>query len=127
MTNSTISSTPCQILAQNRSRRRWISGSYATCATHHRWITSSAGDRASDPARIVYPAQQVEISIHANPIFEHYIVYSPPEQPFFAVEPVTNANDGFNLFEQGIAGSGVFVLEPGEEKEGVIRLRKESV
>ena len=26
------------------------------------------------------------------------------------VEPVTNANDGFNLYDKGIPGSGVFVL-----------------
>jgi aldose 1-epimerase len=80
------------------------------------------GDR---PARIVYAGQNIEVSIHADPIFEHFIVYSPPGKPFFAVEPVTNANDGFNLFEQNIAGNGVFVLEPGEEKSGVIRLRCE--
>ena len=68
----------------------------------------------------------ISISIfksRADTIYEHLIAYAPPEQPFFAVEPVTNANDGFNLFEQGIAGSGVFVLEPGEQQSGTIRLR----
>jgi len=39
-------------------------------------------------------------------------------KPYFAIEPVTNANDGFNLYDKGIPGSGVFVLEPGEEKQG---------
>jgi aldose 1-epimerase len=32
------------------------------------------------------------------------------------LEPVTNANDGFNLMEKGIPGHSVFVLEPGEER-----------
>lgn len=31
------------------------------------------------------------------------------------VEPVTNANDGFNLFDRGIAGTGTIVLAPGAE------------
>ncbi|MBZ0301546.1 MAG: aldose epimerase [Anaerolineae bacterium] len=78
------------------------------------------GDR---PARIVYPSWDLELAITSDPIFEHLIAFAPEGKPFFAVEPVTNANDGFNLFEQGIAGSGVFVLEPGEEKRGQIRLR----
>jgi len=34
------------------------------------------------------------------------------------VEPVTNANGGFALAEQGVSGTGVFVLEPGESKTG---------
>jgi aldose 1-epimerase len=63
------------------------------------------------------------LAIWANPgIFKHIVLYAPPEKPYFAVEPVTNANDGFNLHEKGIAGSGVFVLEPKEEREGRIRL-----
>jgi aldose 1-epimerase len=83
------------------------------------------GRHGEKPARIAYPSQNIKVSIYADPIFEHIIVYAPPGQPFFAVEPVTNANDGFNLFEQNIGGNGVFVLEPGEEKSGVIRLRCE--
>jgi aldose 1-epimerase len=41
------------------------------------------------------------------------------------VEPVTNANDGFNLFENGIEGSGVFALAPGEQRGGVFTLVQE--
>jgi len=35
--------------------------------------------------------------------------------PFFALEPVTNANDGFNLYANGDVNCGVVILEPGEE------------
>jgi aldose 1-epimerase len=83
------------------------------------------GRQGDKPARIVYPAHDIEVGMYADPIFEHFIVYAPPGQPFFAVEPVTNANDGFNLFEQGVAGNGVFVLEPGDDRHGAIRLRYE--
>ncbi len=78
------------------------------------------------PARIVYPDLNVELQIYSDPIFEHLIAYAPPDQTFFAVEPVTNANDGFNLLAQGIEGSGVFVLEPGEKRSGTIRLHCET-
>lgn len=81
------------------------------------------GRRGDQPARVVYPARQIEVQISSDPIFEHLVAFAPAGKPFFAVEPVTNANDGFNLFERGIAGSGVFVLEPGEEQRGVIRMR----
>jgi len=81
------------------------------------------GRQGDQPVRIMYPAQGVEIAISSDPIYEHLIAYAPAGQPFFAVEPVTNANDGFNLFERGIAGTGVFVLEPGAERRGLIRLR----
>ena len=79
------------------------------------------GRQGDKPVRIIYP--HGTITMVADPIFEHFIVYTPPGQPSFAVEPVTNANDGFNLYEKGISGTGVFVLAPGEEREGLIRLR----
>ena len=81
------------------------------------------GRQGDKPARIVYPDRQLEIQIASDPIFEHLIAFAPEGKPFFAVEPVTNANDGFNLYEQGIAGNGVFVLEPGEEQRASIHLR----
>jgi len=40
------------------------------------------------------------------------ILYNP-DMPHFAVEPVTNANDAFNLSNQSIP-SGTTILEPGE-------------
>jgi aldose 1-epimerase len=44
------------------------------------------------------------------------VVYLPVDVPFFAVEPVTNANDGFNLDAAKAAGSGVFLVQPGETR-----------
>ena len=72
------------------------------------------------PARIAYPAYNLELRMSADPIFEHILLYAPKGKPFFAVEPMTNANDGFNLRERGIDGSGVFVLQPGEEVSGEV-------
>lgn len=74
------------------------------------------------PVLIVYPRSNVAVSIRTAPIFENVILYTPLREPFFAVEPVTNANNGFNLYADGVPGSGVFVLEPGQSARGAITL-----
>ena len=55
------------------------------------------GRQDNKPMRIVYPESGVELEFSADPIFEHVVVFAPPGKPFFALEPQTNANDGFNL------------------------------
>ncbi len=74
--------------------------------------------------RIAYPP--VSVAMLADPLFQHVVLYTPLGKPFFAVEPQTNANDGFNLFDQGMAGTGVFVLQPGESNSGDVTLRIEA-
>jgi aldose 1-epimerase len=54
------------------------------------------------------------------------VVYIPTGKPFFAVEPVTNANDGFNLYDKKIPGSGVFILPPGKSQTGTFTLTAKS-
>jgi aldose 1-epimerase len=75
------------------------------------------------PIRIFYPRSRREIHLDADPVFNSVILYVPPGEGFFAVEPVTNANDGFSLYERGVPGSGVFVLAPGEERTGTFTLK----
>lgn len=74
------------------------------------------GRMSGAPIRIAYPKSGLAVSFELDPLFENVVVYVPPGKTYFAVEPVTNANDGFNLYERGVRGSGVFVLEPGEER-----------
>jgi aldose 1-epimerase len=52
-------------------------------------------------------------------VYTHLVMYMPVGQSFIAIEPVTNANDGFNLAAAGVAGHGVFVLQPGETREAM--------
>jgi aldose 1-epimerase len=85
-------------------------------------LTGREGDK---PARISFPSRGISLSMHSDPIFEHILLFTPEGQPFFAVEPMTNASDGFNLYARGIPGSGVFALEPGEERQGTVRLQLE--
>jgi aldose 1-epimerase len=64
-------------------------------------------------AELYWPASDVSVRMQANEALSHLILYSPPGEPFFALEPVANANDGFNLAAAGQPGTGVVVLEPG--------------
>jgi aldose 1-epimerase len=57
-----------------------------------------------------------------EPLFDHLVVYVPPGQDFFCVEPVSHVNDGFNLLEHGVAGTGVLVLKPGKRLAGGVRM-----
>lgn len=50
-------------------------------------------------------------------------LYSPWDYPYVCVEPVSNANDGFNRMAAGVASHGVRVLEPGRSIAGTIRIR----
>jgi aldose 1-epimerase len=73
-------------------------------------------------ARLRWPATGVEVVVEGSPALGHLVVFTPPGKPFFAVEPVSHANNGFNLFDAGHAGTGVRVLEPGETLVATLRL-----
>ena len=72
-------------------------------------------------AVIDWPEHDLSLTVTADALFGHLVIYIPPRQDFFCVEPVSHANDGFNLAARGIAGTGVRVLEPGERLCGAVR------
>ena len=76
-------------------------------------------------ARIAYPDHGLGVRLDMDPVYESLVVYVPRRRAYFAVEPVTNANDGFGLYEDGVPGTGVFVLEPGESRTGAFSLTLE--
>lgn len=65
-------------------------------------------------ARVFWPTSGLSLEMSGNEPLGHLVVYSPPGQPFFALEPVSHVNDGFNLLERGIEGTGVRRLAPEE-------------
>ncbi|MFZ5480556.1 MAG: aldose 1-epimerase [Myxococcota bacterium] len=73
-------------------------------------------------ATIAWPGRGIGLDVRSD--LGHLVFYNPPA-PWFALEPVSNANDGFNLFARGDATSGVRVLAPGEGTAGemVLTLR----
>ncbi len=60
---------------------------------------------------IAWPASNVRLHYHASANCGHLILYNPAK-PYFAVEPVTNANNGVNLLAAGDPTSGIEILEP---------------
>ena len=80
------------------------------------------GRRGDEPVRLEWPTSGVALSLRADDVFAHTVLYVPRHKPWFAVEPVTNANDGFNLMAAGVEGHGVFVLRPGRTRSGEIHL-----
>lgn len=75
---------------------------------------------------IAWPQSGVRLHFDCSDACRHLILYNP-EQPYFAVEPVTNANNGVNLHAQGDPTSGVQVLAPGEKLEARFALRPERI
>jgi len=61
---------------------------------------------------ISWPHADIELTMQASENCRYLVLFNP-QAPYFAVEPVTNANDGFNLQAAGIA-AGSHRLPPGE-------------
>lgn len=56
----------------------------------------------------------LDLDIEADDLLSHAVVYIPEGKPFFAVEPVSNANDAFNLAERGIHSANLLLVQPGQ-------------
>lgn len=84
------------------------------------------GRRPQMPVQLRYEDWHVAIEMHADSIFAHVLVFTAPDGTL-AVEPQSNANDGFNLYANGIDGSGVFTLEPQETITGIVTLRSVAI
>ena len=69
----------------------------------------------SGRALLDWPQSGVRVRIEAAAPLHHLVLYTPVDQPFFSLEPVSHAIDGFNLLAAGQPGTGIRVLEPGAE------------
>jgi aldose 1-epimerase len=77
----------------------------------------------SGRAEIVWPRRGIGLSIEADPIFRHLMLYSDPKRPALCLEPQTNAVSAFTLISQGygVSDVGVVILEPGAKASGSMR------
>lgn len=66
---------------------------------------------------IAWPESGVKINYKCSPLCSHLVMYNPVSKPYFAVEPVTNANNGVNLYAKGRPDSGIRVLSPRNSME----------
>lgn len=72
---------------------------------------------------IAWPASGVRLLFECSAECTHLIVYNPAHSPSFAVEPVTNANNGVNLYARRWPDSGVVPLAPNESLEARFDMR----
>ncbi|MFC1525957.1 hypothetical protein ACFL6X_04000 [Candidatus Latescibacterota bacterium] len=66
---------------------------------------------------IHWPGTGVRLDLCCSESCSHLILYNPEGTPHFAVEPVTNANDGVNLLARRESTAGTVALDPGEALE----------
>jgi len=64
-------------------------------------------------AAIAWPSRRLRLDLEASTPFRHLVIYSPPGQPFFCVEPVSHANGQV----------GLAALAPGRTLAGEVRFR----
>ncbi len=74
---------------------------------------------------LTWPGSGVQMLIEADPVFGHFVVFNGDPDGTLALEPVTNATDGFNLMDRGVADTGVVILEPDETLVGRIWIKLE--
>jgi galactose mutarotase-like enzyme len=55
-------------------------------------------------------------------VFGKLQIYDAWDYPYICIEPVTNANDGFNRAALNVASHSVVVLEPGRSLTGAITI-----
>ena len=60
--------------------------------------------------------------IEADGALDKLQIYSAWDYPYVCVEPVSNANDGFNRMAAGVSSHGVRILEPNRSIEGTVRI-----
>lgn len=70
-------------------------------------------DGWSGRAAITWPGRRLRLDLEATEPFRHVVIYVPPDQPYFCVEPVSHASGQV----------GVLPLPPGVTRSGEIVFR----
>lgn len=63
---------------------------------------------------IAWPDSGVRLRFEPADNCRHLVLYNPSGKPYFAAEPVLNANDGVNLLARGDTTAGTVPLAPGD-------------
>jgi len=79
------------------------------------------GRIGGEPAIIEYRDLGKRMTLRADEVFSHQIVYCPPGEPFVCVENLTCAPNAVNLQSAPAEASGFRVVEPGGRLSGTTR------
>lgn len=74
-------------------------------------------------AVIEWPEQDAQLSISASDDLSHLVVFSPVDETYFCVEPVSHCPDAFNLVDMGRRDTGMVVLQAGESVSSSMSFR----
>jgi len=77
-------------------------------------------------ARINWPEHGARLSLATEGPLRFLVLYTPPGEDFFCVEPVSHCTDAFNLERGGRTDTGMIVLEPGATVSARISFMPES-
>lgn len=76
---------------------------------------------------IEWPEHKTRLNITADKVFGHTVIYVPPHHEFFAFEPVSNSNNGFNQLAEGRKDTGVIALAAKASISGAMRFDPQSL
>lgn len=65
-------------------------------------------------ADILWPEHDLGLAVTASEGLAHLIIYTPPAEPYFCLEPVSQVPDAFALAARGHPDTGALALAPGE-------------
>ena len=65
-------------------------------------------------AKIVWPEKKLSLNIESSKNLKHLIIYTPNKGNFFCIEPVSHSVDAFNLYAEGVKGTGTKILQPNK-------------
>jgi len=54
------------------------------------------------------------LNIESSKNLKHLIIYTPNKGNFFCIEPVSHSVDAFNLYAEGVKGTGTKILQPNK-------------
>jgi len=74
-------------------------------------------------ATIDWPDNGTRLALSADAPLDFLVVYSPPAQDYFCVEPVSHCTDAFNLAAHGHGDTGMLTLAPGAIVGATVRFR----
>lgn len=84
-------------------------------------LTRFHADWARD-LRVLSPAGGARLHLHCDGALDQLVLHRPAKAPYVCAEPVSHLADGFNLHAQGLPGTGMRVLAPGDCLRGTMRL-----
>jgi len=82
------------------------------------------GMQPERPVQIDYLAIGKRLTLEADALFTHAVVYTPAGQPFFCIENQSCSTDAHNLHARGLTEAAhLTIVPPGERVEASIRFR----